>query len=96
MNPKDFVTIFGTGTKDGGYDATENLNMRAIKSKNKLEMPTASFYNRSRRIHRGLFRSNAGICINADVNAAYQILKAGGIKDLKIKQTEPVRIIKAA
>ena len=60
------------------------------------EMPTASFYNRARRIHRGLFRSNAGICINADVNAAYQILKAGGITDLKIKQAEPVRKIKAA
>ena len=60
------------------------------------EMPAASFYNRSRRIHRGLFRSNAGICINADVNAAYQILKAGGIMNLKIKQSEPVRIINAA
>ena len=60
------------------------------------EMPTARYYNRTRRIHRGLFRSNAGICINADVNAAYQILKAGGIMDLKIKQAEPVRKIKAA
>ena len=60
------------------------------------EIPTASFYNRARRIHRGLFRSNAGIYINADVNAAYQILKVGGITDLKIKQAEPVRKIKAA
>ena len=60
------------------------------------EMPTARYYNKTRRIHRGLFRSNAGICINADVNAAYQILKAGGIMDLKIKQAEPVRKIKAA
>ena len=60
------------------------------------EVPAAFFYNRSRRIHRGLFRSNAGICINADVNAAYQILKAGGIKDLKIKNLEPVKKIKAA
>ena len=60
------------------------------------EIPAARFYNKSRRIHRGLFRSNTGIFINADVNAAYQILKAGGIMDLKIKKTETVRIIKVA
>jgi len=60
------------------------------------EMPAAPFYNRSRRVHRGLFRSDTGISINADVNAAYQILKAGGIMDLKIKRAEPVRKIKAA
>lgn len=28
-----------------------------------------------RRIHRGLFVSNNGIKINADVNGAYQIMK---------------------
>ena len=39
------------------------------------ELPTKKFYNKSRRKHRGLFVSNAGIKINADVNAAYQILK---------------------
>ena len=60
------------------------------------ELPEAPFYNRSRRIHRGLFRSDSGVSINADVNAAYQILKAGGIRDLKIKKAEPVRKIKAA
>ena len=60
------------------------------------EVPTAIFYDRSRRIHRGLFRSNAGFCINADVNAAYQILKAGGIVDLEIKKAEPVRKIKVS
>ena len=32
-------------------------------------------YNKSRRIHRGLFISNKGTEINADVNAAYQIIK---------------------
>ena len=32
-------------------------------------------YNKSRRIHRGLFKSNNGTKINADVNAAYQIMK---------------------
>ena len=60
------------------------------------EMPTSSSYNRSRRVHRGLFRSNTGICINADVNAAYQILKAGGIQDLQVKKAEPIRKMKVA
>ena len=32
------------------------------------------FYNKNRRIERGLFKSNSGILINADVNASYQIL----------------------
>ena len=39
------------------------------------ELPTKEFYNKDRRIHRGLFISNRGIRINADVNAAYQIMK---------------------
>ena len=55
------------------------------------EMPEKEFCRKERRIHRGLFRSNTGLCINADVNAAYQILKAGGITDLIIKTEEPVR-----
>jgi len=39
------------------------------------ELPVKEFYNKSRRIHRGLFVSNNGISINADLNGAYQILK---------------------
>lgn len=39
------------------------------------EQPTKEFYNKSRRIKRGLFKSNSGKLINADVNAAYQIMK---------------------
>ena len=39
------------------------------------ELPTKEFYNKDRRIYRGLFISNQGIRINADVNAAYQIMK---------------------
>ncbi|MBO4542680.1 MAG: transposase [Bacteroidales bacterium] len=39
------------------------------------EQPTKEFYNKSRRKHRGLFKSNEGILINADVNGAFQILK---------------------
>lgn len=39
------------------------------------EMPVKENYNKNRRIKRGLFKSNKGIIINADVNAAYQIIK---------------------
>ena len=39
------------------------------------ELPVKENYNSDRRIHRGLFVSNEGTKINADVNAAYQIIK---------------------
>lgn len=39
------------------------------------EEPVKKDYDNSRRIHRGLFISNSGIKINADINASYQILK---------------------
>lgn len=39
------------------------------------ELPIKSNYDYSRRIERGLFKSNSGILINADVNAALQIMK---------------------
>ena len=39
------------------------------------ELPTKENYDISRRIKRGLFKSNEGRLINADVNAAYQIMK---------------------
>ena len=39
------------------------------------ELPTQYCYNKARRITRGQFKSNGGVIINADVNAAYQIIK---------------------
>ena len=39
------------------------------------ETPTKANYNKARRVHRGLFISNTGTLINADLNGAYQILK---------------------
>ncbi len=39
------------------------------------EEPVKENYNKKRRIHRGLFVSNQGIKINADLNGAYQILR---------------------
>ena len=39
------------------------------------EMPVKENYDKSRRIYRGLFRSNNGRYLNSDVNGSYQILK---------------------
>lgn len=39
------------------------------------ELPEKVYYNKKRRVKRGLFVSNKGIKINADVNAAFQIMK---------------------
>ena len=39
------------------------------------ETPTKEYYNKSRRIHRGLFKCNNGNLVNADVNGSLQILK---------------------
>lgn len=39
------------------------------------EEPVKFNYNKSRRVHRGLFVGDNGAQINADVNGAYQILK---------------------
>ena len=39
------------------------------------EYPIKENYNKNRRKHRGLFISNKGIKINADVNGSYQIIK---------------------
>lgn len=39
------------------------------------ELPTPTYYDKSRRKHRGCFISNDGIRVNADVNAAFQIIR---------------------
>ena len=61
------------------------------------EQPIKKNYDKSRRIHRGLFRSSKGILINADVNAAYQIMKKAGLGSGGTpKSGECVRRIKVA
>ena len=60
------------------------------------EGPDKEHYDKTRRVYRGLFRSNTGIYINADVNAAYQIMKLGGVEELKIKEKEQVTRIKVS
>ena len=39
------------------------------------ELPIKENYNKSRRVYRGLFKSNDGEYINADVNGAFQIMR---------------------
>lgn len=39
------------------------------------ELPKKEFYDKSRRKFRGLFKTNEGICINADWNGAWQIAR---------------------
>ena len=60
------------------------------------EAPIKSNYNKKRRVKRGLFISNYGTKINADVNGAYQIMKkvfpkafADGIEGVAL---HPVRV----
>ena len=60
------------------------------------EKPTITYYDKTRRIERGLFKSNSGIFINADVNAAYQMMKLGDTRAIPIKTGEQIIKIKAA
>lgn len=60
------------------------------------EAPDKAHYDKSRRISRGLFISNDGIKINADINASYQILKKAFPKvcdnGVKINKASPLRV----
>ena len=60
------------------------------------EEPDKQCYDNARRISRGVFRSNNGKLINADVNAAYQIIKAAGINNLEVKENETVTRVNVA
>ena len=60
------------------------------------EKPEREYYDKARRVKRGLFKSNIGILINADVNAAYQMMKLGDTRAIPIKTGEQIIKIKAA
>ena len=60
------------------------------------EEPTRTYYDKTRRIERGLFKSNTGILINADTNAAYQMMKLGETRAIPIKTGEQIIKIKVA
>ena len=62
----------------------ENVGIKVIETEESYtsgtsfldnEEPTKYYYDKSRRIKRGLFKSNKGVLINADLNGAYQIMK---------------------
>lgn len=60
------------------------------------EPPTKDFYDKSRRIYRGLFKTNSEKLINADVNGSLQIMKkvfpnafANGIEGVAL---HPIRV----
>ena len=61
------------------------------------EAPTKDNYNKSRRVHRGLFKANDGRIINADINGAFQIMRkvfpnvsADGIEGVVLR---PVKVV---
>ena len=61
------------------------------------EEPIKANYNKSRRIVRGLFKSNNGTLINSDVNGAYNIIikvfpKAFEVDGIKGVHLHPVRV----
>ena len=58
------------------------------------ELPNKDNYDKSRRKHRGLFVSNKGFQINADVNGSYQIMRK--VISLEYKGYERVERIKVA
>lgn len=49
-------------------------------------------YNKSRRVKRGLFKSNKGIIINSDVNGAYNIIKNAISEAFKVDEIEGVHL----
>lgn len=62
----------------------EDNNIKVIKTEESYtsgtsfldnELPTKTNYDKSRRIYRGLFKSNKGIKINSDVNGSLQIMR---------------------
>ena len=63
------------------------------------EAPTKENYDKSRRVHRGLFKANDGRKINADVNGAFQIMKkvfpnvsTDGIEDVVLRPVVVVAV----
>lgn len=83
----------------------ENIGIKVVETEESYtsgtsfldgELPIKENYNKSRRVTRGLFKSNGGELINADLNGAYQIIKkafpnafADGIEGVGL---HPVRI----
>ena len=63
--------------KEVNYKRRKENNYKKFSNKSFLdnELPTKENYKKSRRICRGLFKTNNGKLINSDINGSYQILK---------------------
>lgn len=71
-----FINKLAYKCKDVGIKfMTNNESYTSGTSFLDLEEPIKENYDKSRRIHRGLFKSNNGTLINSDLNGAYQIMK---------------------
>ena len=62
------------------------------------ELPIVEFYNKTRRVTRGLFKTNNGTLVNADINGALQILNKANISnvsaDVKFDQAVKALVVK--
>ena len=84
VNNQNFVQIpYDTLINKIKYKA-ENIGIKVIMTEESYtsgtsfidsEIPIKENYDKSRRVHRGLFKSNQGILVNADLNGAYQIMR---------------------
>ena len=71
-----FITMASYKAK--GYGIAVDLTEESYTSGTGFldgEDPVCQNYDRKRRVYRGLFKANDGTYINADINAAYQIMK---------------------
>jgi len=57
------------------------------------ELPQKKFYNKARRVQRGLFISNKGIAINDDINAGYQMIRKYEIQQNNKKRRMDKKLI---
>lgn len=60
------------------------------------ELPEQKYYRKKRRVKRGIFVCDDGYAINADINAAYQMMKKAGFGKSSPKSGEKVTRLKVA
>lgn len=84
VNNQNFVSIPHEKLIQQLQYKCENVGINCVVTEEKFtsgtsfldnELPTEDNYNIKRRVKRGVFKSNDGIKLNSDVNAAFQIIK---------------------
>ncbi|MGL4911517.1 MAG: RNA-guided endonuclease InsQ/TnpB family protein [Romboutsia sp.] len=105
QNNQNFVQIpFNTLIQMIKYKG-EDASIKVIESEESYTSATSfldneetkkEYYNKCRRIKRGLFKSNTGIIINSDVNGSYQIIKKVFSKafanEIEVVGLHPIRV----